>query len=145
MSLNSELPMSSNNFSISVSGSGGLLGPVVSEAFKHHPQATIYDRSDRFRNAVGQEQQIAPRMNPADRARVDRAVRNMNKPDESDIKIVFHKSGNLEIVEVIGPKGRSKHTFDWNTTDEKRFDMLLQEIMRSIRVMRHQLFTPGMS
>ena len=86
------MPPAAGKFSISISGNGSLIGPVVSEVGKAYPTAKFNDRTQQFRDAVAKEQAIAGRMDRGSQARVGRAARNLAAGDSSDFRTSQEKT-----------------------------------------------------
>ena len=135
----------SNQFTMSYSGDGALIGPIITKSFEQFPQAKLYDRTSQFRKAIDHEQEVSKYMNEADRKRAHRAHKNLNQPDNSDIQVIVHRMGSNEIVEVVAGNKRVKRSFDFSTATMEKFDAFVLEIMRLIRMMRQQTATPKFS
>lgn len=128
-----------DKFSMAISGSGRLLGMFVTEGMKRFPNATMYDRTEQFRNFAEQEVKLGKTEFAAPDFRRSALVteRNLRSPTPVDVTISFQSLGTHETVTIAGKVTRNTSSFDFVAPAEMQdVEAFVQKLLQSVTIAR---------
>lgn len=127
--------MSRNSrFSLSIKGTGPLLGMFVTEVQQHFRRATLLDHSvkaNAFRgieSALGQSGRLAPGQNVINR----KLTGNLARPTQADVTVSFESMGGSERVVVRGGQRQSSLSFNMVGSDMSAAEAFIREVLRTV-------------
>lgn len=128
-----------DRFSMAISGNGRLLGMFVTEGMKRFPNATMYDRTEQFRNFAEQEVKLGKTEFAAPEFRKSALVteRNLRSPAAVDVTVVFRSLGTHETVTIAGKVTRNTSSFDFGSAGNMQdVEGFVQKLLQSVTIAR---------
>lgn len=133
--------MKNSHSSISVSGSGALLAPFVTEGMKHFSEATWYDKSDKATIAYERELCLArwDFLRRSDLNFIDRMSRNLASGRVPDVMIDFDSSAHICKVTIrawrttnLRQRKTKTVSVDVSVMTERKLEKVLKKIFRKV-------------